>query len=473
MSREDLSILSATEISKLVHQKDVSVREVATAVIARLDGVNPHINAVVEYRPEEIIRRAEELDIALAKGESVGTLAGVPVTIKASIDQIGFATTDGVRAREHEFPPSNSAVVDHLLKSGALLIGRTNTAAFSYRWFTENRLYGSTRNPHNPSLTPGGSSGGAAAAVAAGLGAIAIGTDLAGSIRYPAYACGVHGLRPSFGRVARFNPTDPEKVPIGVQLMAVTGPVARTVNDLRLAMDVIAREDIRDPWWVPAPMVGYDAPKCAAFCVRPNGLDTQPDVADALYDAAGKLRDAGWTVVELEDIPSLRSASDIQLTLWLGEDYEGQLLAVQEDGDPGALNFLNMYREFAHSVSLVNYSSALSRLHTIACEWQQFLSEKFAVILLPTSAELPFSNNLDLECETSFMRVWNSQMPMLTLPVTGLPCVNLRTNLISTPSGETIPVGIQIVSARFREDLCLKAAEDIEKRGEPVEVVTP
>ena len=164
--------------------------------LARLDAVNSRINAVVDHRPEDALSQAAALDQRLARGEDPGPLAGVPVTVKVNVDQAGYATTNGVTLQKDVIAQANNPVVDNLLRAGAVVLGRTNTPAFSLRWFTSNQLHGDTRNPRNAALTPGGSSGGAAAAVAAGIGHIAHGTDIAGSIRYPAYACGVHGLRP-------------------------------------------------------------------------------------------------------------------------------------------------------------------------------------------------------------------------------------------------------------------------------------
>ena len=157
-------------------------------------------------------------------GEKVGALAGVPVTVKVNIDQEGFATTNGLKLQRDTIAKSNSPVIDNLRKAGAVILGRTNCPAVSYRWFTTNLIHGDTKNPRDPVVTPGGSSGGAGAAVAAGIGHIAHGTDIAGSIRYPAYACGVHGLRPTVGRIAAFNAALPER-PIGPQISAVSGPL--------------------------------------------------------------------------------------------------------------------------------------------------------------------------------------------------------------------------------------------------------
>ena len=230
---EDLWRLSAADLASLIKSKKVSAKEAATAALARLDAVNPRINAVIDHRPSEVLAQAAEIDAAIARGEDTGPLGGVPVTIKVNVDQAGFATTNGLKIQRDVIASRNNPVVENLRKAGAVLLGRTNCPAFSYRWFTTNLLHGDTKNPRDPGITPGGSSGGAGAAVAAGIGHIAHGTDIAGSIRYPAYACGVHGLRPTIGRIPAFNPAFPDR-PIGPQISAVSGPLARTIGDIRI-----------------------------------------------------------------------------------------------------------------------------------------------------------------------------------------------------------------------------------------------
>ena len=202
---QDLWRLSAAEMASLIRSKKVSAKEAATAALARLDAVNPKINAVVDHRPEDVLAQASAVDAAIGRGEDAGPLGGVPVTVKVNIDQEGFATTNGLKLQRDAIAKSNNPVIDNLRKSGAVILGRTDCPAFSYRWFTSNLIHGDTRNPRDPGITPGGSSGGAGAAVAAGIGHIAHGTDIAGSIRYPAYACGVHGLRPTMGRIPAFQ----------------------------------------------------------------------------------------------------------------------------------------------------------------------------------------------------------------------------------------------------------------------------
>ena len=192
---QDLWRLSAAELAALVRARKVSAVEAATSAIGRLEAVNPKINAVVDHRVEDTLAQAEAVDQQVARGEDPGVLAGVPVTIKVNVDQAGFANTNGIKAQRDNIAQEDNPVVANMRRAGAVIVGRTNTPAFSFRWFANNQLHGHTTNPRDPGITPGGSSGGAGAATAAGIGHIGHGTDIAGSVRYPAYACGIHGLR--------------------------------------------------------------------------------------------------------------------------------------------------------------------------------------------------------------------------------------------------------------------------------------
>jgi amidase len=463
---QDLWRLSAVDLAKLIGSKKVSAAEAATAALARLDAVNPKINAVVDHKPSEVLAQASAIDAAIGRGEDVGSLAGVPITVKVNIDQTGFATTNGLKLQREAIAKTNSPVIDNLRKAGAVILGRTNCPAFSYRWFTSNLVHGDTKNPRDPGLTPGGSSGGAGAAVATGIGHIAHGTDIAGSIRYPAYACGVHGLRPTVGRVAAFNAALPER-PIGPQISAVSGPLARTIGDLRIALAAMSGKDFRDPWWVPAPLVGPAMPKRVAMCLNPDGLDPVPEVRAAVADAGKRLQRAGWTVEEIANTPPLREAADLQTKLWLGDGYEAQLEMAEREGDPGALACLRGNRTKVFPFDGPALSRALTRRLTLTRQWLE-LFETYAVLLMPVSGELPFPDQLDRKDDASFARVWHAQMAQIAIPFMGLPGLTVSTGLVGR-----IPVGVQIVSGRYREDLCLAAGEAIEAGGTPSAVIDP
>ena len=303
-----LAGLTARDLAARVRAREVSAVEVARVVLARMDAVNPRLNAVVQRRDDAALAEAAAVDAALAAGGDLGPLAGVPVTVKVNVDQAGEATTNGLRRQANLMAQEDNPVVSNLRKAGAIIVGRTNTPAFSLRWFTRNSLHGQTLNPWNQSLTPGGSSGGAGAAVASGMGPIAHGTDIAGSIRYPAYACGVHGLRPSLGRVPAYNASGADRL-IGGQLMAVSGPLARSVPDLRLALGVMAGADARDPWFIGAPLEGASVAKRVALCLTPDGMAVAAEVRAALEAAAARLVAAGYVVEEVATISSVLVAN--------------------------------------------------------------------------------------------------------------------------------------------------------------------
>jgi amidase len=463
---QDLWRLPAKDIAALIRSKKISAKEAASVALARLDAVNPSINAVVDHRPADVLAQAGAIDAAIAANQDLGPLAGVPVTVKVNIDQQGFATTNGLKLQRDVIAATNSPVIDNLRKASAVILGRTNCPAFSYRWFTTNLIHGDTKNPRDPGITPGGSSGGAGAAVAAGIGHIAHGTDIAGSIRYPAYACGVHGLRPTVGRIAAFNASLPERT-IGPQISAVSGPLARTIGDLRIALAAMSEKDARDPWWVPAPLEGPPRPKRAALCLRPDGLETVAEVKAAVADAGKRLERAGWTVEEIEATPPLREAAELQTKLWLGDNYEAQLDAAEREGDPGALACLRGNKPKVYPFDAASFSKALTRRATLTREWLQFL-ETYAVLLMPVSAELPFPDGLDLRDQASFARVWRAQLPQIAIPFMGLPALTVSTGMVGR-----VPVGVQVVSGRYREDLCLLAGEAIEVGGTPPMPVDP
>ena len=458
--------LPASEVCRLVRSREVSAREVAESALQRLESINPRINAIVDYRADLVREQADRVDKIIARGKDPGPLAGVTVTVKINIDQAGFATTDGSRLYQDRIAKSNSPVLDNLLRNGAVLLGRSNAPTFAVRWFTSNLLYGNTRNPRDPALTPGGSSGGAAAGVAAGIGHIAIGTDIGGSVRYPAYACGVHGIRPSLGRVPDYNASSPERS-IGAQLMAVAGPIARTVEDLRISLAAMSAPDPRDPWSVPAPLEGPSVPLRAALCLRPAGMRIAQEVEASVLEAGRRLADAGWTVEKLDDTPPVNEATEVNEWLWLGDGFAQFVDAVARDGDPGAMAVVAGVKPRVKNYPPDVVVRALVQRATVTRQWQSFLNQ-YAVLLVPVSSELPFPDGLDLHGEAGFQRVWDAQYLMRALPTLGLPGLTVSTGLVGRS-----PVGVQIIADRYREDLCLRAGEEIEARGTPPAPIDP
>ena len=247
---------SALETAAAIRSGAISSVEVTEAHIARMRAVNPKLNAVVVDLSDEALKAAKAADQARAKGRELGLLHGVPITIKENVDYEGRPNPNGVPAQMNIIAPSDAPVVRNLRKAGAVVLGLTNTPEFSFRGFTDNPLHGLTLNPWDPEITCGGSSGGAGSAVAAGIGTIAHGNDIGGSLRWPAHCNGIATIKPTQGRVAAFNQSATAERPMLAHLMSAQGPLARSVGDVRLALEVMCQRDPRDPWWVPAPLAG-------------------------------------------------------------------------------------------------------------------------------------------------------------------------------------------------------------------------
>jgi amidase len=350
----------------------------------------------------------------------------------------------------------DSPSIANLRRAGAIGIGRTNAPEFSWRWFTDNELYGKTLNPWNRERTCGGSSGGAAVAVATGMCPLAQGSDFGGSIRHPALCCGIAGLRPTLGRVPAYNATTGDR-PITAQFMAVHGPLARRVADLRLGLAAMAAGDVRDPWWVPAPLEGPALTKPIRVALvnsnRRPGLD--PGIADALEQAAIWLQDAGY-VVEQAAAPSIEEAAHLWSTLVLNEAKLAMISQINQYGGAAIRKTGALMVGHAPSTDFPGFLKALGRRATVLREWQLFF-ERYPLILMPVCREPAFELGLDQRDDGAMKRIFDAVAPILAPAVLGLPCV-----AVPTCVRNDVPLGIQLVAARFREDLCLDAAEIIE-----------
>ncbi len=457
--------LSATEIAASVRSGKLSAVEVTKAHLARLEQVNPALNAVVQEFPDAALTAAQKVDAQIAEGQDPGPLCGVPVTIKVNVDQVGHATTNGLKLQKDLIAETDSPVVSNIVKAGAVIVGRTNTPAFSLRWFTKNDLHGQTLNPRDKTLTPGGSSGGAASAVASGICAIGHGTDIGGSIRYPAYACGLHGLRPTLGRIPAYNASGAERH-IGGQIMAVSGPIARSISDIRISLAALAAEDARDPWWVPAPLEGGAYPKRAALCLTPDGMDVVPEIKATLRDAAARLQAAGWQVDEI-DAPPMRPAADINAQLWMAEMRYGAAELIDRENEADARFVFQQMAKRSASVDINGLLDALQNRATLVRQWQEF-TQKYPVVICPVSGTLPFAQQQDVQSEAGFEAIMQAQLTQLALPALGLPGLSVATGY----SGKT-PLGVQLIAGRYREDILLAAGEVIEAAGPPITATDP
>jgi amidase len=249
--------------------------------------------------------------------------------------------------------------------------------------------------------------------------------------------------------------------------MSSTGLMARSVEDLELGLSAMAAADLRDPWWAAVPLVGPPMPRVAAMCLRPGGMKIANEVEATVRDASQRLIDAGWIVEEIDDVPSIREAADVQMRLWLGDGYAALVDAVKRDGDAAAIAVVAAVRGMAEALPCDIVSRAMVLRTTIQRKWRQFFSNH-PVLLLPVSGELPFPDGLDLQGEAGFRRVWDALLPMRAPPALGLPGLTVSTTLIGS-----VPVGVQILAGHYREDLCLMAGKAIEARGTPPSPVNP
>ncbi len=460
----DLYALSALDQARLIRSRAASAREVVQSFLTRLEAVNGRINAIVEVRADEAYRLADAADAAVKRGEALPALHGVPVTIKVNADQKGYATTNGVVAYRDLIAPDDSGVVANLRASGAIAVGRSNAPCYSYRYFTDNALHGRTLNPRNPALTPGGSSGGASAALAAGIGAIAHGNDLGGSIRYPAYAAGVAGIRPSLGRVPAYNPLATAERPITLQLFSVQGPLARHVADLRAALVAMMSGPQPDPWHTPAPLAG--APVARPIRVGLAMLGADPPVAAALRQAAGWLADAGYIVEEVTP-PHWDEAASLWRSLLMADSLRFMQPLIEANGDDGTRASWAAWSANVNAADQEAYAAGLARRTAILRDWHRFF-RRHPLLLCPVSRETPFPIDLDLTVEGQ-ARILRAQEPLYVFNFLGLPGAVVPTATVA----HNIPLGVQLVADRFREDLCLGAAEVIEARAGAPAIVDP
>ena len=457
MSDDDLIWRSALELGDLIRKKELTPVEVTDAALARLEAVNPLLNAFCLVAAARAREQAREAEIAVVKGEPLGPLHGVPISIKDVLATRGLATTGGSRLFADAVPEEDAIPVARLKAAGAVILGKTNTSEFGHKAVTENPLFGVTRNPWNPERTPGGSTGGGGAAVAAGVGPLALGTDGGGSVRIPAAFCGVFGLKPSFGRVPHAGGFP------GWAHVSHVGPLARTVRDAAALLDVIAGGDDHDRRSLPrepgsylqacdagvaglhvawTPDLGYAAvdPRVRALC----------ETAAAEFESLGchvEVVSPGWEDPEA----------------WFGTLIAAQFYAAWSDRLPDAEPLMDptlvtLIRR-GGAVPARDYVRAVDRIEAYWAEVRAFL-ERFDLLLMPTVAVPPFDAGARPPREVDGRSVSVLGWMPFTFPfnLTGQPAA-------SVPAGFTddgLPVGLQIVGRRHADATVLAAAAAFE-----------
>lgn len=463
MTHTDIWRLSASETAARTRAGDLSAEESVSASVARMDDVNPALNAVVENLSSEALERAFNLDKARASGETPGPLHGVALTIKINVDQAGHATSNGVLALKDLVAPADAPVVENLQNSGAVVIGRTNTPEFSFRADTDNPLFGRTHNPWGRHISPGGSSGGAGAAVMAGIGGLAHGNDIGGSLRFPAAANGAVTVKPGLGRVPAYNPSQSTERGMLAQAMSVQGLITRSAADLHLAMPSMIASDPRDPFHVPLPWRGapLGGPIKVAFTKNTFGYELHPEVEAALDTARDALRDAGYIVEEVEP-PNVFDAGRTGYRALMGEVYSLMKQNVDAAGSQTVRDIFDVYfQEFPPFLETELLQMMAKRTY-YAREWSLFM-EQYPLILTPFLPQPFFKPDRDTEGAEGVHEVLGCAVYSYAVNYIGLPAGCVPSRLAKLPQGPQ-PINVQIIARRWREDLAVDACAEIETR---------
>lgn len=460
---DELTGSSATRLAELIRTRAVSPLEVVEAHLRRIERLNPQLNAIVTVAPDAL-ERAREAQGRIMRGESPGQLEGVPVTVKDTIETAGLRTTSGSVVRASYRPVADAPAVRRLKAAGAIILGKTNVPEMALTYETDNPLFGRTNNPHDLRRTPGGSSGGCAAAVSAGLSPASLGSDLVGSIRIPAHFCGIAGLKPTTGRVPSAGHFPPATGPYS--LAAAVGPMARKVSDLSLLLDVIA--GYHAPESVSAPMAG-------AIGSRPIrslkgwrvGWYTDDGVSPvteetrrAVRAAACALEDAGLAASECSP-PGVSLGPSLWLALF-SRAIRGHLTATyagREESAGAYVRHLMSSLEAGPQPSqdeFIKAWEARDRWRAALVEWMK----ETPLLLAPVGAAPAFEHGARrIEAGGQSLKVFRAFGYSQTFNVYGLPAV-------SVPAGrslEGLPIGVQIIGRPFEDEAVLVAASVVEE----------
>lgn len=456
--------LDATEVVALTTSGQVSCREVVQSTLERLHAVNPRLNALTLALDDSALAAADAADRAFLAGHAPGALHGVPFTTKINTDHLDCPTDDGLVNFTKRLPREDSPLVARLRAAGAIAIGRNNSPALGLAQNASSALHGTTLNPWDPTIMCGGSSGGAAVAVATGMGPIAQGNDLGGSLRWPAFCCGVVGLRPSPGLIPYYNATFRGGMVFCEQLMTVHGPITRSVRDARLALSLMSGPDARDPVTVPvSPRPATGSMRVALVCGDRGPLGPlHPAVAAALRRAGEHLAAAGYTVEEVEP-PAVEDAL-AAFEMIVGTEVSRLLMPLLDRFvDPLMEALVRGVAQRTADVSLDDYMAALRERDHIIRQWQLWM-QTYPLVVLPSCTEpsqpvFPAADELGAAVFDTYERLRSLRLA----PLLGFPALAVPVNVAGVePSGR--PLGVDIMAGRYEEQLCLAAGEAIEAR---------
>ncbi|MBP7887693.1 MAG: hypothetical protein KAY11_15355 [Ilumatobacteraceae bacterium] len=457
----------ALELAGMIARKEVSSRDVVAAHLARIDEVNPWLNAVVRRWDDASLAAADAADKAVAAGDSLGVLHGVPVTVKENIDLAGTPTTQAVAFLAEAVSTSDAPLVQRARAAGAIPIGRTNLPDLGLRITTESSLHGVTHNPWHPGRTAGGSSGGEGSALASGMSPLGFGNDIGGSLRNPATCCGITSIKPTTGVVPWATEIPPQDPGIAAQLMLTDGPMARHVADVRAGLLAIAGAHDRDPRAVPVVLADRAQGRAlrVAVCAAPPAGSTHAEVAAAIQAAGDAFSNAGAHVTEVVPASFQRAVE-----LWgliLNEELRVQRpLLEMVMGDDGK-RFLGFADEVYPPIDVATLMLAFGERNAVDREWHEFLTE-YDVLLMPTWTQPPFELGADIVSVEAAQGVLEQLRAALPANLLGLPSA-----IVPVGMAGGLPVGAQLVGRRFADLTTLAAAEVLEQAFGTITPIDP
>jgi amidase len=424
------------------------------ASLERIEEVNPRLNAVVQITAERALQEARAADQALARGEVSGPLHGVPFTLKDAIETKGVISTGGTEGRSHYIPNQDAVVVKRLREAGAILLGKTNCPELGWAWEADNLIYGRTNNPYDLNLSPGGSSGGESAIIAAGGSPFGLGSDAGGSVRFPAHCTGIASIKPTSGRVPR---TGHFPGPGGLlDALWQIGPLARYVEDLALVLPVISGVDWQDTAIVP---ISVDDPRAidlrrlrVAFHID-NGIQApSAEIGAVVKRAAAALAGAGIPVEEARP-PGIEQTYEIYLGLFAADKGAGIESLLKEAGTHRVHPLMQRVLELQHAgaKSVAELTALLGRWDAFRREMLFFMSN-YDVLLSPVCSFAGMTHGSTYDRLPCFSYT-------MTFNLTGWPAAVVRGG--TTPKG--LPIGVQIVARPWREDVALAVAQVLEE----------
>jgi amidase len=447
----------AGELAAMIRRGEVSSRDVVDDHLGRIDAVNPVLNAVVHVRADAARAEAAAADDAVATGAPLGPLHGVPVTIKDCFGVTGEVCAVGTTGWAGRVATGDDPGVARLRRAGAIVVGVTNCPELLLAYESDNLVYGRTANPHDPTRTCGGSSGGEAAIVAAGGSPLGLGSDSGGSIRVPAHFCGVAGCKPTLGRV----PMTSAVFPIAglTSRFRGVGPIAGCVDDLVLALSVLAGPDGRDPYAAPValgPPGAVDLRRLRAALYSDNGIAPCTSETVAAVETAGAALAAAGVAVEAAAPPGTDEAG-LLFDLWGADGGTGVRRLLERAGttEPSPLlaGFLAVLAERARTTA--ELTDLLARADRLRVAMLAFLDDHDLVIA-PVAAGPAVPHGTTLDVLDAFSYSWPYNL-------TGWPVVVVRAGV----SPEGLPIGVQLVAGPWREDVAFAAARTVEAAAGP------